>query len=197
MALPAAALFLAGCGGGGGGGGIGGTATVSGRVVQATTGIPIEGATVSLSAGGSAVTDAAGRFSITTNVLGTQTLSVQAPGYDSVSISVTVQAGENSVGDIKLPVASSTNPPDKPATISGTVRLAGESDFSGAIVTLLFDGTVYDSVTTPASGVYGIWAPVGDYVLRVEKAGFVTFEQQVKIVDTSSVLVIDVTLERQ
>jgi len=108
----AAIVMLAGCGGGGGGGA---SAIVTGKVVQSTTLLPIEGAVVRLSGGGIGTTDAAGDFSITAGSLGAQTLTVSAADYEDAAVSITVQAGTNALPDpVKLVVAGPDLPPPPP-----------------------------------------------------------------------------------
>lgn len=196
ISIAAAVALLAGCGGGGG---TGGSGTITGRVVQSTTLLPVVGATVTAGTGGNDITDANGGFSFGAGALGAQTIMVQATGYENTSVSANIQAGDNDQGDIKLVVASATDPPDPggPGTIGGTVTLAGQSSALGATVMLLSGSTVYESKTfQTASGAYLIWAPVGTYTLRVEKTGFVPLEQQVQITDLTSIFIVNVTLQK-
>ena len=89
------------------------------------------------------------------------------------------------------------DPPQSPGNIRGKVTLEGTTNASGAVVKLLYtSGSLYESRTTPSSGEYSIWAPIGTYKLRVEKSGYIASEQQVSITDLSTVRTVNVTLKR-
>lgn len=86
-ALAALVVLLAGCGGGGGddggggGGGGTGTATVTGRVVDAISGLGVAGATITYG-GATATSSATGTFSLTVNApAAIQRLTATAPNY--------------------------------------------------------------------------------------------------------------------
>jgi hypothetical protein len=85
-------VTLAGPAGTPGGGPSGGTGTVSGQVVNALTGDPIAGA--SLTAGGASTTsDAGGMFTLTGVATGAQTLIGNAAGFAQSSTAIAVLAG--------------------------------------------------------------------------------------------------------
>lgn len=188
--------LLTGCGGGGGGGTT--SATVIGRAVQTTTLLPVPDASVTITGGGTSKTDSTGSFTVSA-ATGLRQLTVKKTGYQDAVVDVDVQSGNNVLPDpVRLVVLSSGDPPapSGPGTIGGTVTLSGQTDASGAVVKLFEGDILYESKTTPSSGEYLIWAPIGTYTLRVEKTGFVTLEQQVKVTDLSVVKTVNVTLQR-
>ncbi len=81
--------------------------SVTGQVVAATTGQPINGAQVSLEGtpiGG--LTNANGRYLLTRVTPGTYTISIVNVGYASISQEITVTAGEPTVVDFQMSVSA-------------------------------------------------------------------------------------------
>lgn len=78
-----------------------GTGTVSGTVLDARTGGPISGATVTV-AGQSMVTGADGAFLLTNVTAGTQTLTGSATGYTTATESIVVPDGGSVVENLAL-----------------------------------------------------------------------------------------------
>lgn len=196
IALLAAVVVVSGCGGGGGSGTT--SATVMGKAVQTTTLLPVENADVTLNRGGTAKTDSMGGFTIRASALGPQQLTVRANGYEDSTVDVNVQPGNTVLSEpVRLVVKASDDPPQSPGNIRGKVTLEGTTNASGAVVKLLYtSGSLYESKTTPSSGEYSIWTPIGTYKLRVEKSGYIASEQQISITDLSTVRTVNVTLKR-
>jgi PKD repeat protein len=130
-------------------------ASVRGRVINAATGAPLEGALVSTGLQGS-TTDAEGRFSLTDLRVGSQnaplstTITASKSGFTSASRTVTLFCGADIIIDFGTSDADA-------ATIRGTV-----TDPGGAPVADVFVGTGFGgSATTNAAGEYSIvGAPV-------------------------------------
>lgn len=90
------------------------TATLLGRVVDASDGQPLSGATVAVP-GRTASTDAAGEFTLADLPAGAFSATVNAAGHDGAILSGTLANGPNDVGAIRLaPIAA--------AVATGTVR---------------------------------------------------------------------------
>ncbi len=87
-----------------------GTATVTGRVVDADTGQPVAGATVKVDTL-STTTGTDGRFTLTGVPTGTATLQVSKTGYITYYASIQVQSPTTSLSDIPLVPAGGGPPP--------------------------------------------------------------------------------------
>jgi hypothetical protein len=118
MAL-AITVFVAGCGGGGGGGGSstgpggGNTATVSGTLVDKTTGQPLPGVVVTVGSSNLTATSSnTGAFSIPGVSTGAQTLTFSSNGSSIGSDSITVSAPSTALGNVD--VNTEGNPPPSP-----------------------------------------------------------------------------------
>lgn len=121
-------VLLLGADGGGCGGsqdhvvGVQDYGSVTGRVLDATSNLPISNALVSVGSLFTASTDGRGGFVIARVPIGQQTVTVRAPAYTTVSMDITVAKDEpSSLGYVRLvPVAMqpgmTTLPP--PATPS-------------------------------------------------------------------------------
>jgi len=76
---------------------------ITGTVVANLLGVPISGATVSLSPGGrTTTTNSSGVYSLTNLAAGTYTLTVSAPLYQTSSQTVTVAAGQTLTVNVRL-----------------------------------------------------------------------------------------------
>lgn len=113
------ALSLSGCGGGGGSAGPSPASrgvTVSGAVLDATTGAPIAGASVTVGAR-SALTDSSGTYTVSDVAIGSQELQVSAAGYEdfpssgSPPLIVNVVEEATTLDDILLVPAGQLPPP--------------------------------------------------------------------------------------
>lgn len=183
--------LVAGCGGGGSGG-----ASLSGRVIDGGTSVPLQGVRVALGTA-STLTRADGTFTLSGLPLGSGLLTAQLTGYEITSVAVTIVAGANSLPDDVLMAPLTGDPPgEPPRTIEGTMTLTGESNASGVTVTLLLGGSQFDQMTTGADGKYFFWSPVGSYKVRAAMTGFVTQEQPVTVSDLTKVVTLNLTLER-
>jgi hypothetical protein len=104
-------LALAGCGGGGGGGGqTSTTGTVIGTVLDTSTNNPVDGASVSIGTY-TVHTGADGAFTLSDVTPGSETLSIAATGYDNYSRSLTVVAGTNNLGNVRIDQTGGGPPP--------------------------------------------------------------------------------------
>lgn len=143
------------------------TAVVKGTVRDGASGQALEGATVAIAGGASAVTDASGRYEIGGILPGSISITVSSSGYQSVAATTTVSGGT------VYTFSPSLYPPGQspPTSISGRVvdRVDG-TGISGATVRV---GTV--SAATTANGDFqldGITA--GSVSIEITAAGFST-----------------------
>lgn len=98
------------------------TATLTGRVFDAVTGLPLRDATVSvLTTGGSAQTDSLGRFEVRGLKVGIHRFLVSATGYARGSMSLAFAAKERMERDLELEPAAT---PAAPA-VAGAAGAAG------------------------------------------------------------------------
>ncbi len=124
-------------------------ATVRGRVINASSGLPIQGAFVNI-AGAQQTTGADGLFAFTDLRVGSQNtpatwgINAGAPGFVTASRTVTIFCGADIVVDFGAP---NTN-----ATIEGRVTAEGGDPVSGVFVGTGFGG----SAVTDANGEYRI-----------------------------------------
>lgn len=143
------------------------TVTVTGRVVDVLTRLPIVNAQVTIGGVGPLTTGPDGRFTAPDVLVGNQTATVTADGYEDLSTQVRVLPG---MGEITLELfEAASDPPGSPYTIGGTVTLNGAPDNAGATVTArsLESGAVLDEDETPASGRYRLFVPPGRYEVSV------------------------------
>ena len=172
-----------------------GPGTVTGRVVDATTNLPITGATVSFSSGNpptvatTATTDSTGTYTATNVPAGSYTLTASAPGYgNSAPVSIAVTGNQT------------TNPPDIPlgpvvnGTLGGLVTSTGSSSPAGGVtISIVNAGTGASvlgvtSTTTSTSGPDGSplnYGPVtlaaGTYTVTASSNGVTTAAQTVTV----------------
>ena len=138
--------------------------TISGIVRNATTNLPIPGATVMV-AGLTTTSGGNGAFSLGSVPAGAQTLTATANGFNPASVSVTVMAGANVNQDIAMmPLLG---------TITGAVRNADNGDpIAGATITVVGTGL---STTSGADGTFAMAnVPEGAQTLNVSATGFIT-----------------------
>jgi hypothetical protein len=158
------------------------TGTVRGTVSDATTGLPLVGASVSLSSGESATTDATGSYQIA-NIAPANVIAVaNKSGYASAPGSGAVVAGGTMIFSPSLfPVTQSTG-----AAIEGTVSDAvTHAPLQGATITVA--GSTQASATTDSQGRYRI-APLtpGVITVSVERVGYRSATSKVTVAaDTS------------
>ena len=83
------------------------TGNVTGRVVAATTGQPVNGAQVSIQGTSQgSLTNSNGRYVITRVPTGTVTVQVVSVGYATQTMEVTVASGQTAVADFELQVSA-------------------------------------------------------------------------------------------
>lgn len=142
--------------------------SVSGRVLRLGLETPVAGAQVQIADQPAVSTGADGSFRVPNVLVGQQTVTVTASGYDDRQEQINVVPGLGPVIIYLAPTAP--EPPPGPHTIAGTVTLLGKSDNSGATVTALNRdlGQVMDTVTTPPSGNYYLFVPPGSYRITVQ-----------------------------
>jgi hypothetical protein len=175
-------LAVTGCGGGGGGTSGG---EVIGRVVDATTGLPLEGVTVTISSA-VRITPASGRFEFT----GLPTTAVnglaQLAGYRDKAFTFDAPVGPDpsDAGDILMVVTSSGDTPPGPYTVWGTVQLEGLADAAGATVEVVGGSDTY---TIGSGSTYYLWLAPGTYTLKASRSGYQSHEVQgVTVVDVNT-----------
>ncbi len=110
-------------------------------------------------------TAANGHFIINDIPVGMRTLMVIRPGYQKFSMSIEIEADENTnVGDIGISPLE--------ANVVGVVRLEGETDHQGILIRL--GETTIADLTDP-SGEYNLDdVPVGQYTLTANRYGYAT-----------------------
>ena len=142
--------------------------TVAGQVLRVGVDTPIAGAQVQIGDLPVVATASSGLFSVPQVLVGTQTIRVNASGYDDKQQQITVTPGMSLVTVYLAPTAPL--PPPLPYTITGTVTLRGRPDNAGATVTAFNKdlGQVMDTVTTNAAGAYYLFVPPGSYRITVQ-----------------------------
>ena len=124
--------------------------TLTGVVTDASTGLPIAGATVVVTDSSNVVhtvtTDAAGHYGVTNLPTGPATVTASQTGYTSASASPTIVAGPNTQ-DLSL----TGNTLDGEVTDAGT-----HQPVSGATVQVVDAMGTTNTLTTDASGYYGM-----------------------------------------
>lgn len=109
------------------------TATLTGRVLDAVSGLPLRDATVSvLTTGGSAQTDSLGRFEVRGLKVGIHRFLVSATGYARGSVSLAFAAKERMERDLELEPAS-TPPAPAVAGAAGAAGVRGNRDSAQAL----------------------------------------------------------------
>ena len=156
--------------------------TLTGLVLEATTGVPVPGATVRVAGtSNSTATDARGRFTLAQGE-GTWVLAVTAPGFlPAASAPFLLGPGASfDVGTIRLEIA--------PGKITGTVVGSdGGRLLSGALVTL--EGSDDFGLADP-QGTFSLVEPPGRYTVTFDQAGYEP--QTLPPVDLAAGAVVDV-----
>ena len=145
---------------------------ISGSVRSAATGLPISGALVEANLAsiviGSAVTDSSGNYSIPGMAPGSYIVDAYAANYETGTAGAIVLSNETTAVDFSLQ--------SSPGTISGTVTSAmGATPIAGAVIQVIYDDAVIDSILTDSSGDYIITglAP-GSYTVTAAAASYDT-----------------------
>ncbi|MRR11556.1 PEGA domain-containing protein, partial [bacterium] len=144
--------------------------TVMGTV-RTSAGIAIPGATVAVTGGGSATTNASGAYSISLPA-GTYTLTASASGYTAQAKTVTVVSAQAAPLDFSLSAAPTVG------AVSGTVTDATTSAaVSDATVTI---GT--RTAATASNGTYLVTdLATGNYTITIAKAGYTTYSANLSV----------------
>lgn len=177
--------------------------TLKGRVVSATDGSLVPGATVSF-AGRIGTTDANGVFQLPNVAYSTSDQSVfwgivgtiRKTGYVTASFTAspfTDSGGITDIGDQLITSVTDPNPPGQPYNIYGKVLVAGGP--SGAIVTLKQSGTPVRIVNVGSDGRYFFWIVPGTYTISYQKGALTAPDQNANLTQPNQVIHIpDVTL---
>lgn len=148
------------------------TGSLSGAVLNASTNLPIAGATVE-AVGRSTTTDANGDWVLTGLPPGPVTVTVSAPGFSGTTRTTTVVAGSDvPIGDVSL------TPTTQVGEVFGIVRDASTLNrLEGAVVSI-----AGQTQTTPLIGLFDFFnVPVGTYVLTIGRNGYGTVTRTVVV----------------
>lgn len=157
-----------------------GSAAINGRVIDAATGAPVSGATLTFKdAAGAVVTTATtaadGSFATVPLVGGTYTADVAAGGY----LGTTVFDASPAAGGTTLPTIPLVTSQSNGGGIFGTITDARNAQaLSGVAVEVRAGvdnttGTIVQGTTTDTSGSYALDPPPGTYTLVAKLAGYV------------------------
>jgi acid phosphatase len=164
----------------------GGSGSISGRITNASIGIPISGATISFS-GGSTTSDSNGNYSFSNVAAGTYSLTATHTGYVRQTQSATVVSGSATILNFGLATGGK---------VAGTVTSSNGAAVSGASVTItggVVNNTV--NVTTSSTGQYNSnWVPIGSYTVTVSAPGHTTQTKSANIA-TGSTTTLSFTLQ--
>lgn len=153
------------------------TGSIRGRITDRATGAPIAGATIRVSNGASAVTDADGAYFIPDVAPGPITLLADAPGYTVAQGQSSVVAGGRLIFSPSLESTTGGS-----ATIQGTITDADTgSPIAGASVSTT--GNAGD--TTAADGTYSFSSTAGQQTLTVSAQGYASAIAVVQIAPDS------------
>jgi phosphatidylinositol-3-phosphatase len=145
----------------------------TGEVTNASSGAGIAGATVAVTGGPSATTNASGGYALDL-ANGTYSLTASAQGFQAANSALSVSGG-GGTKDLSLL-------PSPMFTLSGTITSAfNGSAVSGAEVGL----STGASAQTSARGGYSLSVPIGTYTLTVTADGFHSQIDQVTVTDAS------------
>ena len=154
--------------------------SITGAVVEEVTGNPIQGAIASADTGQSDSTDSGGNYTLANVLTGNRTVTVNASGYDSALLQVTVSDGNTSTLNFVLtPTATGGGS----GTLKGTVKSISGVKLSG--VTVQVDGG--PSSTTNKGGKYTINnVAEGAQSVTASKPGYVDSTVSVTIIAGSN-----------
>lgn len=141
--------------------------SISGTVTDWSTGLPLEGATVSTGTT-SASTDAAGAYTLAGLAPGSHTLVASAAGYVDLARSVAVSSGQTTIADLALVDQAITG------TIGGTVT----DGLTGLPLAGMTVGNGAASATTSVDGTYSLpWVIEGSYTLTASGSPYLSATQ--------------------
>jgi hypothetical protein len=162
--------------------------TLTGVVTDATTGLPIAGATVQVTDSSSVLhtvtTDAAGHYGVTNLPAGPATLTASQTGYASATSHPTIIPGPNTQDE-----ALTAN------TLAGIVRDAvSELAIAGATVKVVDSANVTNTITTDATGHYAVTnIAAGVATVTANRTGYTTASATPTIVAGVNIQNLDLT----
>ena len=180
--------LIAGCGGDDDGGGDSSTGNISGTVTN-TEGNPVEGATCSITTTETDskpvytdTTDGDGLFLINGVPGGTWTLTINASGYQSLTLTTTINPGNTT----EVPESETQVQPSGNGTVTGTVTNSGNSAaVEGAVITVT---NAPNTGTSAADGTYTIEnITAGVQTVTATKDGFKDYSSSVTVTANSAV----------
>jgi len=177
-----------------------GIAKATGKVVSAETGQPVASAKVTIGVFRT-TTNSAGNFFFDRLVAQTDQGSIEATGFEKkvFAIDPPLAPGDNDLGEIRLAPPVGTDPPEGPYNLRGRVSVPSPDTPVGASVVLLDADTqtqMDSAVITRDSGEFRFWVPLGRYILRVSKSGYITVQQEVTLTAQNQPLTVNVNLTR-
>lgn len=177
-----------------------GIAKATGKVVSAETGQPVVGAKVTIGAF-SVLTNSAGNFVFERLVAGTSSGTVEATGFERkvFAIDPPLAPGDNELGEIRIAPPVPDNPPGSPYNLLGIVTVQATDSPVNTNVQLLDADTqapVDSLVITQPSGEFRFWVPLGRYVVKVTRSGYIPFQQEVIITAQNQPVTVNVNLTR-
>ncbi|MGQ9486743.1 MAG: carboxypeptidase-like regulatory domain-containing protein [Armatimonadota bacterium] len=177
-----------------------GIAKATGKVVSAETGQPVAGAKVTIGAF-SVLTTSAGNFVFERLAAGITSGTVEATGFEKkvFAIDPPLAPGDNELGEIRIAPPVPDNPPGGPYNLLGTVTVQAPDSPVGTNVQLIDADTqaqVDSLVITQPSGEFRFWVPLGRYVVKVTRSGYIPFQQEVTITAQNQPVTVNVNLTR-
>ena len=147
------------------------TGTVEGTVTDSSTGLPIQGASVSADTGQSDTTDVNGDYTLSNVPTGTRTITASATGYVTQQDTANVTNGGTSIVNFSL----DPEPTGGTGTIKGTVTDASSGAKLGGVFVVT---DTSESDTTNNGGKYTINnVPEGSRTVTASLTGYVTQQQ--------------------
>jgi carboxypeptidase family protein len=149
--------------------------TAAGKVTNATTGVPINGAKVAYGAN-SAITDANGNYTLSNLPAGSIQLTASASGYLNTVLTAIITPGGTTTANFVL------------ITTTGTIagRVINASTGAGLAGVTVSNGS--SSGTTDSNGYYTLSSiPPGDYKVTASKSGWVSESTSVTVVSGGTV----------
>jgi len=156
---------------------------IVGTVSDASTGLPIQNATVSTDIGGySSTTDASGNYILEVDP-NNYSLTASATGYNSSTQSITVSAGAPTVANFSLTsVAPTPTPTPANGVIYGFVYDEDEMPMRSVSMTLTGPNSYSESSKTDEDGYYSFEGlAAGDYTVRASKSGYQPASENVSL----------------
>jgi len=148
-----------------------GSGTLAGKVVNASTGGAVGGATVYWT-GGSTTTGSTGSFTLTGLPAGTDAIFVKASGFIPESYPEYITSGATTTATLKLATGGK---------IAGTVKNSSGSEIAASVK--FAGGVIYNSgsVSNGSTGFHTNWIPVGTYTVTVSASGYSSQSKSVTV----------------